>query len=57
MDAAGLAAFWIECLERPAQAAAAGAAGRRVVAGWSGAAKTAAELILSELARVGALGK
>ncbi|MFZ5585953.1 MAG: 3-deoxy-D-manno-octulosonic acid transferase [Thermodesulfobacteriota bacterium] len=56
-DAADLAEFWIDCLERPQAAQAAGLAGRRVVAGWSGAARVAALLIVRELERVGALGK
>jgi 3-deoxy-D-manno-octulosonic-acid transferase len=46
-----LAACWDWALTRSEEARAAGAAGRQVVAGWSGAAKTAAALILERLER------
>ncbi len=50
-----LAAFWLECLERPALAQARGQAGRQVVARWSGAAAAAAGHILASLERQGVL--
>ncbi|MFH1058169.1 MAG: hypothetical protein V1797_05740, partial [Pseudomonadota bacterium] len=56
-DAGQLAGFWLKSLERPEAAQTAGRAGRAVVAGWSGAARIAAELIVRELERVGALPK
>ena len=54
-DAAALARAWQELLAAPEQAALAGQAGRRVVAAWSGAAATAARLIVEQLQRQGAL--
>jgi len=53
--AGGLAAFWGDCLLAPGVAQANGAAGRQVVARWSGAARAAAELIALELDRRGDL--
>jgi len=48
-----LARAWGELLSDPARAAQRGQAGRRVVAGWSGAAAAAAGLILAALERRG----
>ncbi len=53
--AAELADFWQNCLDEPRRASQAGRAGREVVAGWSGAAKNAAELIMEHLDRKGVL--
>lgn len=54
-DAAELAAFWSQMLRDPAAARQAGRAGRQVVAKSTGAAAVAAELILEQLERKGAL--
>ncbi|MBI5522346.1 MAG: 3-deoxy-D-manno-octulosonic acid transferase [Desulfarculus sp.] len=54
-DGPALARAWREMLDHPAQASAQGQAGRRVVAAWSGAAATAASLIVEQLDRQGAL--
>jgi 3-deoxy-D-manno-octulosonic-acid transferase len=54
-DAAGLARGWLAVLDDPAAARERGANGRAVVARWSGAAVTAAELILTHLEQQGAL--
>lgn len=54
-DAPSLARAWQDILDHPAQALAQGQAGRRVVAAWSGAAAAAAELIVEQLDRQGAL--
>lgn len=54
-DAVELAAFWGQCLAEPRQANSMGQAGRQVVAGWSGAARKAAEMIAGHLDRKGVL--
>lgn len=53
-NAEELAAWWDQMLSSPERAAATGRAARRVVEGWSGAARAAAGHILDALARQGA---
>lgn len=53
-DAAGLATAWSLALNEPGQAQEQGQAARQAVAAWSGAAQTAANLILESLERKGA---
>lgn len=52
-DADGLARAWSGLLDDPAEAKRRGQAGREVLAGWSGAAATAADLVLTQLERRG----
>jgi 3-deoxy-D-manno-octulosonic-acid transferase len=54
-DAAALARAWTQVLEDPQLCARQGESALKVVAGWSGAAAKAAEIILEQLDRKGVL--
>jgi 3-deoxy-D-manno-octulosonic-acid transferase len=54
-DASQLASFWLHCLDHPDRASEMGREAKKVVRWWSGSAKAAAELIMSELESQGAL--
>lgn len=54
-DAEELSSFWLSCLDDPQWADQAGRVARKVVKRWSGSAQAAADLILLELRKQGAL--